>query len=446
MSGIRKFGGFLLKFVVFLLLFISVVTSPIDRSKWQGHPKYQATFSQIDSLDIKGSTNAFLEAGWAKVNITPQEPTQLVGFKPRGPYKSVHDSLFVRSVALRVASKTVCIVSYDLLLAPPQVVEKVKEELGAKNVSLYFSATHTHTGFGGWDSQKVSTFITGSYNEERFNRLILQTLKAVNQSVENLSRASIGYGEVAAKDWVKNRLVDGGNVDDKLRIIKIKKQTNESCAIVSFSAHTTNIPSKILQLSRDYPGILVDNLESSTADFAMFMGGMMGSHKPKNPGLSDFELAETMGKALAQKAKSIYNSIEMQQSTSLYYHTIFVGLPKAQLRLTKNIGVRSGVFDFLFGELEASITYLRLDDILLLGMPCDFSGELYLDGNLKQTAELQDTKLFISSFNGDYIGYITPDRYYETSAKEELRVLNWVGPDKGDYFIELSKKLIEKSY
>jgi len=441
---VRKAIRFLGKIFIFLLLFIAVVTAPIDRSLWKENPDYWQTFQYIDSVDLKPKLPPQeLKAGWAKVNITPSEPKKLVGFKPSGPYEAIRDSLFVKAIALQVENQTVYIISYDLLLAPPEIVEAVHSKLGSAT-QLYFSATHTHTGFGGWDSSLASRFITGKFDENSFNKLVEKTILAIKTAGQNLERASIGFGEADGSNWVKNRLDQEGKVDGLLRFLKIETQSGKSAALVSFSAHSTNIPSHILALSRDYPGVLTDKLEEKTVDFALFCGGMMGSHKPKNPGLSDFALAQKMGEELSLKIENNFHEIQLKDAIAVSYHHIPVKLPQAQLRLTQGLAVRSFVFNLLLGKLEASITYLQLGDIVLLGMPCDFSGELLIDGNLATIAKANNLNLIITSFNGDYVGYITPDRYYDTKAKEEVRTLNWVGPNKGNYFIELAKRVLEK--
>jgi neutral ceramidase len=60
-------------------------------------------------------------------------------------------------------------------------------------------------------------------------------------------------------------------------------------------------------------------------------------------------------------------------------------------------------------------------------------------------AESHDQKLFITSFNGQYVGYITYDEYYGHSEQEEVMAMNWVGPYYGDYFSQITKKILSKS-
>jgi hypothetical protein len=77
----------------------------------------------------------------------------------------------------------------------------------------------------------------------------------------------------------------------------------------------------------------------------------------------------------------------------------------------------------------------------MVGLPCDFSGELVAD--LTQYAQKKGFQLMITSFNGGYIGYITPDKYYQRDTYETL-TMNWFGPSNGAYFQEMVRDLIDK--
>ena len=61
---------------------------------------------------------------------------------------------------------------------------------------------------------------------------------------------------------------------------------------------------------------------------------------------------------------------------------------------------------------------------------------------LDQIADSLNTKLIITSFNGEYMGYITNDKHYLVSSHEEVRALNWVGPYYGEYYAQIIVRLL----
>jgi hypothetical protein len=76
-------------------------------------------------------------------------------------------------------------------------------------------------------------------------------------------------------------------------------------------------------------------------------------------------------------------------------------------------------------------------------MPCDYSGELSINNDLDGYAAKFGKELFITSFNGNYVGYITEDSHYYTCDHDEVKTMNWVGPNMGIYFTEVIKKMID---
>ena len=47
----------------------------------------------------------------------------------------------------------------------------------------------------------------------------------------------------------------------------------------------------------------------------------------------------------------------------------------------------------------------------------------------------------VTSFNGGYIGYVTPEKYYDIDHYE-TQLMNWYGPANGEYIKETLEKLL----
>jgi hypothetical protein len=94
--------------------------------------------------------------------------------------------------------------------------------------------------------------------------------------------------------------------------------------------------------------------------------------------------------------------------------------------------------------LKGEFTYLQIGNIIFMGTPCDFSGELYADADFNKRCEQNNKHLIITSFNGNYIGYVTADQHYNKN-EEEVMALNWVGPSFGRYFTTCIQKMVSKN-
>ena len=81
---------------------------------------------------------------------------------------------------------------------------------------------------------------------------------------------------------------------------------------------------------------------------------------------------------------------------------------------------------------------LRLGDALWLSTPCDFSGELAL--SLKAAATEHRLATVVTSFNGDYMGYVIPAKYYALDGYEP-RTMSFFGPQLPECFMAVLGEL-----
>ena len=82
---------------------------------------------------------------------------------------------------------------------------------------------------------------------------------------------------------------------------------------------------------------------------------------------------------------------------------------------------------------------LRIGDLVMLGTPCDFSGEF--NASIDSVAHHHGLKTMVTSFNGGYIGYVTPGKYYDVDHYE-TQLMNWYAPGTGDYIRDCLEKIM----
>ena len=373
-----------------------------------------------------------LYAGWARQNITPDQPTKLMGYGWKGDFERVRDSLWVRSFVFRSGSLSVALISYDLMLTPPTVAQAVRERLATLGLfHVYFTAIHTHHGFGAWQPGPAGTFITGGYDEALVATLVDKTIASVHRAQARLQAVQVSYAQYDRSAFVGNRLVKDGPVDPYLRIIRFRHPSGSTALLASFAAHATFLSSRSKELSADYPGAVVRALEApSDVDFALWAAGAVGSHSPTSAeGQSVEEYAWALVTSLSEEA---YVSVT---SSPMSFTEVPISLDAPQLRLFAGWQVRPWLFRWFFGEIKPSLTFFRLGRVVLIGTPADFSGMLY-------PAIRSDTlKAVVTSFNGEYIGYVIPDAYYHLSHREALET-NWYGPHTGSYLVELANRAL----
>lgn len=438
--------------VFFVLASIAVVTfflifKKIDKKYYSELPFYSAMMSNLEKVKIDTSSSDILRSGWSREPIVPSSPLPPAGYGLRSAYSYIYDSAFVSAFYFSNGKNDGWLVTADLLIFPPLVVSAIQDSLGTETSShIFYSATHTHNGPGGWLDAPAARFFTGAFNKKFSTLLIRKTLSAIKKAKENALPVRIGYGEAVADSFVCNRVVYGGQKDSVFRYLELVNTNNDTAYIASFAAHSNCLGLKNNCLSSDYPGRMRKALERSPKSFAVFCAGAVGSMGNKSTyrgeeKVHNFDSMREIGYGLARRV--IRDSSVRFSAGDLSFNCgkIPLLLKEPCPRLWSNWTIRPGVFDALLGKQEVCLSYLSLGNVVFIGTPCDFSGILSIE--LHKLAKQKHIHLFLTSFNGGYIGYITPDEYDTINSRETME-MNWYGPYSGGYMKEIITRLMRK--
>lgn len=421
-------------------LAISVV-GPIDRSPLHDKAFYKRMQERLDSIRVPVFPGRDLRSGWARVNITPATPMPMAGYSPRDRFDSVHDSLYARILVIDNAGISIAFINVDLLLFPTRLKQRIDEKIDSLGSGpfLYLSATHTHNGVGGWDKSPAGRIAFGNYQDEWVENTATGIVRALGAIKARSSK--LNYWEADASDRVQNRLDrELGETDGMIRGIQIKREDSLSAILFTFSAHPTSIDKDSYTLSADYPGAVIGRLEENY-DFGMFMAGMVGSHRFAWVPETGFELIDLMTPVLIGHIdQAVKDSAIVTPEIRAMQVPIEFG--PAQPRISENWKIRDWVMRLLARPLQGDATFVEIGNIIFIGLPCDFSGEIFRKEKMAEIAATAGKRVIITSFNGEYNGYITWDEYYEHSKAEEVNATNWVGPGYGEYFARIIEALI----
>lgn len=430
-----------------VVVIILSLVGKINRTPLVQQEFYRQMMGELDTLKPTAySPTQKLKSGWGKISITPDHSMPMAGYKMRPVFETVHDSLFVRVLGINNGVKSFYLISVDLLLFPPALKEKlnhrVTQEFSTKPF-LYFSATHTHNGIGGWHDTIVGEFVLGDYEEAWVNEITKKIISVIKSIEQSMKPTQLSYWQADASEYAENRLERGAPYDGWLRGLKLMRDDSSTAHLITYSAHATSISKKSTSLSGDYPAALLEALEKKSNSFGMFMAGMVGSHRLAGLTETEFDLVAKAGDVLEEKISTAKES-DITDSVIIKASHIQIHFGPSQLRVAKDWKLRNWAFSSLLNPMQGELTYLEIGNTILIGTPCDFSGELFVKNKLADLAAAKNKHLIITSFNGDYAGYITEDVHYETLKKEEVMTLNWVGPYYGSYFTEMISVLINK--
>jgi neutral ceramidase len=431
-------GSLLILIAIALVISIAPLNRALDYK-----PLLDTMNARIDGVDVQVVPVAGgFKVGYSKVNLTPRGPVATAGYGKRlgRLYQSVHDSIYVRAMVIDNGTQRVAIVSADLLIIPPTVTALLEKELPAIDFTLdntYLGSSHSHNSIGNW-AHGVTSLLYGTY-EDSIVRFIADKIKvSIMKATENLLPSIIKVDSIALPEGVYNRVTDSGPVDPLVRTIEIDRQDSSKLLFISYTAHATCLFSNDLVLSGDYPGRLTNTLESSGYSLAMFMAGAVGSHGPAAPE-GGWSCVDWMSEAIIKKIHAQDGKRREMKNTAIEMHRVTLELSGLQPKVFHDWRLRPWLFRGAFGEYPTFISALRIGDIVLLGTPCDFSGEF--NASLDSLAGKEHVFPIVTSFNGGYIGYVTPFKYYDLDH-HETQLMNWYGPGTGEYVEQVLEKLL----
>jgi hypothetical protein len=427
-----------------VLLVIGLATlTTVDRSPIQEQEGYRSTLDRLEGSTWEPTTSTFWLAGWSAVNVTPPQPVPLVGYSPRGNYEFVQDSSFVKALSLSNGQSSIAWLNYELLIVHPMLAQKVRtgiQNAGIQLDQVIFTATHTHSGMGGYTPGPLGALTFGGYEEEVVQQLVDGSVRALQAALASQDTVSLSFKKTAAPAFVANRFIKDGPIDPYVRQLILTRKDSKKAVFFTFSAHATALSSKFMGLSGDYPSYLTEHMEQRGYDFALYAAGTVGSHKPLSEGNRPENVQDYAAKLDATLAADS-TTLATSEAASLRHGRLDIDLGAPQLRISKDLRLRPWLFHYLLGEVPAHFDITQVGSVLFISSSGELSGVFYEAWDT--LAQEKGLQLVVTVFNGSYIGYITPDALYDTSY-HEVREMNWFGPGNGHYFDRLIQGVIQK--
>ena len=429
-------------FVVLLVLAL-ITLAKVDRSPIQDQGFYKETFARLDQLTLSTSQGETWISGWSRVNMTPAEPADLVGYAPRGKYEFVQDSSYVKALTLSNGTSRIAWLNYELLIVHPHLAAEVQEAIKKAALPIdqvIFTATHTHSGMGGYMPGPLGEIAFGGYDQQIVDFMVDRSISALQNAIATQDTVAITYRKADAGALVTNRFVKDGPIDPFVRQLIFTKNSGKKATFLTYSAHATILSPKFMGLSGDYPFYLTKELEEGEFEFAIYAAGTVGSHSPRRSGNTPesvekyaYQLDSTLNLGM-----TFYSTIKNKQIRTGY---LPITLRSPNLRVSDNIRLRPWLFNYLLGETNAHLDITQIGNTLMIASSGELSGVFY--EKWEKLAQSRGMNLIVTTFNGGYIGYITPDELYDENF-HEVREMNWYGPGNGKYFDNLILKIIDK--
>lgn len=373
------------------------------------------------------------------------------------PSVGVHDPLSAKALVLDDGTLTIAIVSVDLLNVSRELTAGVRERVAASDATvdeIFLAATHTHEGpYIPTAAIELTPLLALDEDvSETVEMIESNCADCVLEAYERREPATVRVG-VAENDStaVNRRAADGrgriptGGVDPELTVLLVESESGRETVIFHFACHPVCLTPSHRELSADWPGVVYDRVRNArNCETVMFLNSAAGDVNPRGrmaesrPGEVGYDYVETIGAEIAETVLEAATDAEagppiaaphltthwqelqlptkrLGDEASLRKHLSAVeerverlrqagdsaalGPAKTDVRYTEQL---LRLAESETNELSATVAYLRLGSVGILGVP----GEPFVEHGLEFKAHATTDILLPTGYSNGYVGYM----------------------------------------
>jgi neutral ceramidase len=243
-------------------------------------------------LNKKGIRNFMseLQVGIARSIVTPPPGTLLFGYPVERKGYDVDDDLNATALVLKQANLVTAVISIDWCVIDEDEIALIREAIhkatGITPHNITICATHTHSA-----PMTASLWGWGDANREYLAESRPKIVEAVVNAQAALQTVRVGIGVESTDVSINRREVEpnGGVIlgfnewgprDRDLTVVRFEGESGPVAQIVHLGAHPTSRGSDPA-VSRDWPGFMIDRLETITKAPVLFINGAFGDVAPR---------------------------------------------------------------------------------------------------------------------------------------------------------------------
>lgn len=325
--------------------------------------------TRSDALTDPCSSNQSFQLGAGLYDITgPAAELGMMGYamvdqKTAGIHQRLRSRAFVISSPCN--GKRAVFVSADVGQIFQGVRQQVVERLRAKYGTLYteenvlLSATHTHSGPGGFSHYALYNLTTLGYDKQNFDAIVDGIYQSIVRAHDNLAPGSIRMASGDLLDASINRSPEAylrnpstertqfdHDTDKRMTLLRLQGDDGREVGLINwFAVHGTSMGNDNLLISGDnkgYASYLFEKLKgtSYTAQrtfVAAFAQSNEGDVTPNihggtnGGGANDFESTELSGRKQFNLARTLYDTASATLTGGVDYRHAYVKMDEVQV-------------------------------------------------------------------------------------------------------------------
>ncbi len=352
-----------------------------------------------------------MNVGYAQAVITPSldKTVFMAGFGQNRRAETIHDDLYVRSLALQTDNTTLVLTALDLIGFFRHDVQEIMQRVHQTHplVQMLIASVHPHHGpdtMGIWGPDMRTRGVDEDYMRSLKDKIVTTILA----SLADLQPATVKMTSVHIPGLAKNNR-NPEILDDELTLAQFIGRDNSPCvSLFDFPCHPEVLWEHNPHITADYVGYLRDEVQRQTGAPCIFFAGDLGGMMTPDVKDHSFAEAEFMGKKLAEEGVKALGQVQPGQvkeislqkrdiqarMTNPLYKLAFLSktLPDARNRR---------------GEIESEVNLVKIGGLWLAAVP----GELLPKLGMQLKAQMKAAGAQVAGVIGlanDELGYILP--------------------------------------
>ncbi len=232
-----------------------------------------------------------LKAGFGRSDITPGPGVALGGYAVPGRVsEEVFDPLHATAALLSDGRTEVLLIGLDWLSVDAAVTGRIRAEVsrrtGIAPEAVQVTASHTHSAPNTLDFRCFGVMAL-----EYIDSAIPRIAEAAERAAAGCREARAGVAETVSRAGVNRRAVSAfhdtrfeadphGALDDAMTAVEFRHGDQTAGVIIHYGAHATAMGVNGL-VSRDWPGVMKDRVESQFHAPVLFLNGALGDVGPR---------------------------------------------------------------------------------------------------------------------------------------------------------------------
>jgi Neutral/alkaline non-lysosomal ceramidase, N-terminal len=400
------------------------------------------------------SQNSVLQAGIAKIDITPSENLYMGGYDESGrPGKSdgVNGPIYIRALAFDDSSNRVVFIEADIVSLPPDnytpLRNLISKETGIPFDNIFLGCVHNHAApypderniGSDWSKGLNNKFVSvvkdaladlepvtiGGGTGKSFigmnrRKKMVDTTSYITFDENNSSQS---YGKYKTDNPVKIREMEGvcrlgnnpaGSIDEEVGVLRIDKASGKPKAVmVNYACHGTSLGCRNNKISPEWNGYMLQYIEREIPGVTgIFVQGASGDINPRFVGGLDgytdnLKKTEDLGCEIGREVVRVFSEITTSQPVSSR-----IKLVHSDITCPRKYG--AVVENFRNTTLDVPSTVIRIDQFIWVTFP----GELFheIGQNIKTMTHYGYA--FIDGYCNGSLGYLPTQQAHSEGGYE----------------------------